>query len=149
MGANAGGTVLINTTATTGNSNNLISANNIGPAGANLPVKAITAVGTTTNNNTINRDNVIDGNNIFDFFGTGAVSTTGIDLRTGNLNFTISNNRIYQTATRTFTTTSLRYAGITLVGTTGVSGNFHTIRDNVIGFAAANGTGIQRSPVRQ
>jgi hypothetical protein len=133
--------VLFSITASLGNNNNRISANNIGPAGTNLPIKAITGLGTTTNNNTINRDNVIDNNNIFDFFGTGGVSVTGIDLRTGNINWTISNNRIYQTATRTFTTTALRYAGITLVGTTGPSGNFHTIRGNVIGFGAANGTG--------
>ncbi len=140
------GAVLFSTTtaagtALVGNSNNTVSANNIGPVGGALPVKAISAVGTTTNNNTINRDNVIDGNNIFDFFGGGGVSTTGIDIRTGNHNWTIQNNRIYQTATRTFTTTALRYAGITLVGTTGANGNAHTIRNNIIGFGAANGTG--------
>jgi len=137
----AGGAVLFSTTTTTGNNSNTISGNNIGPAGSNLPVKGISAVGTTTNNNTVNRDNVIDGNNVFDFFGTGVVSVSGIDIRTGNLNWTISNNRIYQTATRTFSVTALRYAGITLVGSTGGAGNFHTIRGNVIGFGAANGTG--------
>jgi uncharacterized repeat protein (TIGR01451 family) len=142
----AGGAVLFSTspavgTTIVGNNNNTVSNNNIGPVGGALPVKAISAVGTTTNNNTINRDNVIDSNNIFDFFGGGGVSTTGIDIRTGNHNWTISNNRLYQTATRTFTTTALRYAGITLVGTTGANGNAHTIRNNVIGFGAANGTG--------
>jgi len=142
----AGGAVLFSTSPASGvlvvgNNGNTISANNIGPAGANLPVKAISAVGTTTSNNTINRDNVIDGNNIFDFFGGGGVSTTGIDIRAGNHLWTIQNNRIYQTAPRTFTTTALRYAGITLSGTTGANGNAHTIRNNVIGFGAANGTG--------
>jgi hypothetical protein len=142
----AGGNILFSTspavgTNIVGNNNNTISTNNIGPAGANLPVKAISAVGTTTSNSTVNRDNIIDANNIFDFFGTGGVSVTGIDIRTGNLNWTISNNRIYQTAPRTFTTTALRYSGITLSGSTGANGNFHTIRGNVIGFGAANGTG--------
>jgi hypothetical protein len=146
VGANAGGTILFSTspavgTTIVGNNSNIISANNIGPAGANLPIKAITGVGTTTSNNTVNRDNLIDNNNIFDFFGVGGVSVTGIDIRTGNLNWTVSNNRIYQTATRTFTVAALRYAGITLVGTTGASGNSHTITGNVIGFGAANGTG--------
>jgi hypothetical protein len=141
VGTGAGGAVLFSTTTGAGNNSNTVSLNNVGPAGANLPVKAITAVGTTTSNTTINRDNVIDGNNVFDFFGTGGVSVTGMDIRTGNTNFTIQNNRIYQTATRTFTTTALRYAGITLVGTTGANGNSHTIRNNVIGFGAANGTG--------
>jgi Bacterial Ig-like domain (group 3) len=137
----AGGAVLFSTTTGVGNSTNTILSNNIGPAGANLPVKAISAVGTTTNNNTINRDNVIDGNNIFDFFGSGGVSTSGIDIRVGNHNWFIQNNRIYQTAPRTFTTTALRYTGITLVGSSGTSGNAHTIRNNIIGFGAANGTG--------
>jgi hypothetical protein len=141
VGTGAGGAILFSTTTGVGNNGNTVSLNNVGPAGANLPVKAITAVGTTTSNATINRDNVIDGNNVFDFFGTGGVSVTGLDIRTGNTNFTIQNNRIYQTATRTFTTTALRYAGITLVGTTGANGNAHTIRNNVIGFGAANGTG--------
>lgn len=137
----AGGAVLFSTTTGVGNNTNTVSLNNIGPAGANLPVKAISAVGTTTSTTTINSDNVIDGNNVFDFFGTGGVSVTGIDIRTGNNNFTIQNNRIYQTAPRTFTTTALRYAGITLVSTTGAGGNAHIIRNNVIGFGAANGTG--------
>ncbi|MFL6546634.1 MAG: beta strand repeat-containing protein, partial [Candidatus Udaeobacter sp.] len=146
VGATAGGTILFSTSPTVGttivgNNNNTISANNIGPAGGNLPVKAICGLGTTTSNNTVNRDNLIDGNNVFDFFGIGGVSVSGFDIRTGNLNWTISNNRIYQTAPRVFTTTALRYAGITLVGTTGANGNFHTIRNNVIGFGAANGTG--------
>ncbi|MFL6334266.1 MAG: Ig-like domain repeat protein [Pyrinomonadaceae bacterium] len=141
VGANAGGAILFSTTTGLGNNGNTISLNNVGPAGANLPVKAMAAVGTTTNNNTLNRNNVIDGNNVFDFFGTGGVSVTGIDIRTGNTNFTIQNNRLYQTAPRTFTTTALRYAGITLVGTTSADGNSHTIRNNVIGFGAANGTG--------
>jgi len=142
----AGGAVLFSTspavgTTIVGNNNNTISNNNIGPVGASLPVKAISGVGTTTNNNTINTANVIDGNNIFDFFGAGGVSVTGIDIRTGNTDWTIQNNRIYQTATRTFTTTALRYAGITLSGTTGANGNWHTIKNNIIGFGAANGTG--------
>ena len=141
VGATAGGTILFSTTTGVGNSSNTVSANNVGPAGANLPVKAITALGTTTNNNTINRENVINGNNVFDFFGAGGVSVTGLDIRTGNHLWTIQNNRIYQTAPRTFATTALRYAGITLVGTTGASGNAHTIRNNVVGFGAANGTG--------
>src|SRR6185312_7915757 len=142
----AGGAVLFSTspavgTTIVGNNNNTISNNNIGPVGASLPVKAISGVGTTTNNNTINTANVIDGNNIFDFFGAGGVSVTGIDIRTGNTDWTIQNNRIYQTATRTFTTTALRYAGITLSGTTGANANWHTIKTNIIGFGAANGTG--------
>jgi hypothetical protein len=78
---------------------------------------------------------------VFDFFGNGTAVTAGIALETGNRNWTISNNRLYQTAARTFTVTGLRYWGIRLGGTSGASGDFHTFTGNVIGFAAANGTG--------
>ncbi len=40
----AGGNILFSTTTGTGNNNNTISGNNIGPAGANLPSKSISAV---------------------------------------------------------------------------------------------------------
>jgi hypothetical protein len=139
----AGGNVLFSTTTGLGNNYNVIFNNNIGPAGANLPVKCISAAGTTTNANTINTGNVIDGNNIFDFF-LATSSVTGVDIRTGNTNGYVSNNRIYQTATRTFTTTvGLRYAGITFSGSTGTgaTGNFMNITGNRIGFGAADGTG--------
>ena len=142
----AGGNVLFSTTTAVGtnivgNNNNLISQNNIGPAGANLPIKAVTGLG-TAGNNTVNTGDVIDSNNIFDFFGTGAAATAGIDIRAGNQGWTVSNNRIYQTAPRSFNTSvGLRYSGILFSGTTGAGGNFITITGNTIGFGAANGTG--------
>jgi hypothetical protein len=136
------GTVLFSTTTSVGNSFNTISNNDIGPAGSNLPVKAIEAIGTTTNVNTVNQANLIDGNNIFDFFitGTNAI-TAGIDIQAGNTNWTISNNRLYQTAPRTFTGSTGVYRGIWINGTSGASGDFHTITANIIGFGDANGTG--------
>jgi hypothetical protein len=137
------GTVLFSTTTTgVGNSFNTISHNDIGPAGSNLPVKGIEAIGTTTNIDTINRANVIDENNIFDFFitGTNAI-TAGMDIVAGNTDWTISNNRLYQTAPRTFTGAAGAYQGIRIGGTIGANGDFHTITGNVIGFANANGTG--------
>jgi len=140
----AGGNILFSTTTGltvgSGNNDNTITANNIGPAGSNLPIKSISALG-TAGNNTLNIGDIIYNNNIFDFFGTGAASVTGIDIRAGNTNWTISNNRIYQTAPRAFTGAALRYAGITFSGTTGANGNFLTISGNTIGFGAANGTG--------
>ncbi|HSS22812.1 MAG TPA: DUF4214 domain-containing protein [Pyrinomonadaceae bacterium] len=139
----AGGNILFSTTTGAGNNNNTVSGNDIGPAGANLPVKAVSAVGTTTSAATINTGDIIDNNNIFDFF-IATANTTGVDIRTGNTNWTISNNRIYQTAPRTFNTSvGLRYAGITFSGSTGTgaTGNFMNINGNTIGFGAANGTG--------
>jgi trimeric autotransporter adhesin len=141
VGVPASATVLFHTTTTGfGNSFNIVSNNDIGPAGATLPSKAIAAFGTTTNTNTINTGNVIDGNLIHDFFPIGG-GTAGLDINTGNRNWTISNNRIYQTAPRTFTNPSPRYWGIRINGTSGSIGDFHTISGNVIGFANANGTG--------
>jgi hypothetical protein len=140
----AGGNILFSTTAGvtvgSGNNSNIITTNNIGPAGANLPIKAISALG-TAGNNTVNLNDVISSNNIFDFFGTGAASVAGIDLRAGNNDWTISGNRIYQTAPRTFTGAALRYSGILFSGTASATGNFHTFSGNTIGFGAANGTG--------
>ena len=141
-GTNNGGTILFSTTTANGtnivgNNNNIIANNDIGPAGTFLPTKAICGLG-TAGNNTRNQNNVITNNNIFDFFnatGAAAASTTGIDIRGGNHNWTISNNRLYQTATRTFTgVAGQRYAGITISGTTGANGDAHTITGNVIGF---------------
>ena len=140
VGTSLGGAVVFGTGTTTGNDNNTISNNNIGPAGTNLPVKLITGSGSTTNATIQNSGIIINNNNIFDFFGTGGVSVTGIDVRTGNETWTISNNRIYQTAARTFTTSALRYAGIT-ISSASFSSSAYTVTGNTIGFGAANGTG--------
>jgi uncharacterized repeat protein (TIGR01451 family) len=132
----AGGAVLLSTsTVAGGNSNNTISNNNIGPAGANLPTKAVMSLGSASPN--ASGGNTISGNNIFDFFSP-TVTSAGISISSNNTTTTISNNRIYQTASRTFTGAALRYNGILFSpGSTG-SG---TITGNIIGFGAANGTG--------
>ena len=137
----AGGTIEFSTTTSTGNSNNIVFGNNIGPAGANLPNKAIFGLGTTTNLATMNTGNLIDTNNIFDFFNATS-SVSGIHMLSGN-HCTISNNHIYQTAPRTFSGAALRYAGITLNSTAGGTTNtgIFNVAGNVIGFGASNGTG--------
>lgn len=132
--ATVSGTIVFATGTTTGNDNNTISNNNIGPAGVNLPSKAIMASGTSS---AIENDNAqITGNNIFDYFlPTG--NHSGINIITGNEAWTISSNRFYQTATRTVTTAASRHSAITLNNSTGG----FTVSGNTIGFAAANGTG--------
>ena len=122
-----GGTILFGpSTGTLGNSTNTISACNIGPAGANLPTKAIQSLGTAPR---INSGNIIDNNNIFDFFGTGVASVAGIQIGSDSNGFTISFNRIYQTTTRTFTAPGLRYSGIT-VNDGGATPGAHTITEH-------------------
>ena len=103
--ATVGGTIIFSTGTTTGNDGNTVSLCNIGPAGANLPSKAIFALGSTSSAGIRNSGVTIDNNNIFDFF-LPTNSTSGVHILNGNDNWTISNNRIYQTASRTFTTTA-------------------------------------------
>jgi hypothetical protein len=136
---NAGGTIFFANDGTTasGNDNNTISFCNIGPAGINLPTKAIFALGTT---NLAGRNSgiVIANNNIFDFFQNSDAS--GIHILSGNDNWTISNNRIYQTAPRVFASNGARYSGISFNSSAGTLGSI-TITGNIIGFGAANGSG--------
>lgn len=138
----AGGNVVFSTGTTTGNDTNTISNNNIGPAGANLPIKLVFGLGTTTSTATENSGVVINNNNLFDFFSPTA-AFRAVDVNNGNTDWTISNNRVYQTATRTFTsTTSTIGVGIFVSNTsTTALGNNFQITGNTIGFASAAGTG--------
>ena len=132
--ATATASVLFHTSTSAGNSNNTVSFCNLGPAGANLPSKCIMGLGSS---GVVNASNTIDSNNIFDFFSATA-SVTGISVQGNTNNWTISNNRIYQTAARVFAGDNLRYAGITVANTSGS----YTISGNIVGFGAADGTGI-------
>ena len=135
--ATAGGNILISTSTGGANSGNVITNNNIGPAGVNLPTKGVMSLGSASpNNNTLN---VIDNNNIYDFFSP-TIAVSGISLQANTTTVTVSNNRLYQTAARVFTGAGLNYAGIT--STIGTGAGTATITGNTIGFGAANGTGI-------
>ncbi len=139
--ATAAGTILFSISIATGNDSNTVSNCEIGPATANtLPSKAIHSTGTFTTLAEHNSDNLIDSNNIYDFF-LAANSCSGINMLSGNNNWTISNNRLYQTAPRTFTTTALRYSGITLNQSSVPRGSF-TVTGNIIGFASSTQTGV-------
>jgi hypothetical protein len=126
------GTIFFSTTTgTTGNFGNTISNSNISAAGANLPTNAIYSLGTAAKNNV----NTISGNNISDFFNAASASV-GINIgATGNTGWTITNNKLFQTATRLFTTANT-HSGI-LIGT----GDTYTITGNIIGYANNAGTG--------
>ena len=137
-----GGTVYIADDAVTpdGNDNNTISNNDIGPAGTNLPNKAIFGFGTNTTLANANSGVVISNNNIYDFFNATS-SVSGIYIANGNDQWTLSGNRIYQTAARAFNAGIFRYGAITLSQATTPRGSF-IVMNNVIGFGAADGTGI-------
>ncbi len=139
--ATNGATIFFSTDAValTGNDNNTISNNNIGPAGANLPTKGILCNG-STGATTGNTGLVINNNNIFDYFGA-AVTSAGVAVNGGCKDSSITNNRFYQTATRTWTT-GAEHNGILLNSTTATSGaQGFTITGNIVGYASNTQTG--------
>ena len=120
-----------------GNDNNIISNCNIGPAGANLPVKAIFSLNHITYSvDAYNSGNVITNCNIYDYFNTGGASA-GIYISNGNTGWTITNNKLYQTASRTQISGSV-HSGIQ-IATTGPNNSL--ISGNTIGFSSSTGTG--------
>lgn len=138
-----GGNIFFSTDAVTasGNDSNTISNNNIGPAGANLPTTAILCNGSTTTTAIGNSGLLIDNNNIFDYFGA-AVTSSGVAVNGGCNTFSITNNRFYQTATRTWTTGSA-HRGIDLNSPTATSGvQGMTVTGNIIGYASNTQTGV-------
>lgn len=138
-----GGTIVIGTDVLTpfGNDNNYIYNNFIGPATSTLPVKAILGLGSFSTAAIRNDNNQIAGNKIYDFFGSGAVSTAGINVLAGNNAWAIAQNNIYQTAARVFTSTALRYSGITINNAQASLPGYYTVEENVIGGGSEIFTG--------
>lgn len=116
----------------TGNDNNTVSNCDIGPAGSNNPLYGIYSMGTSAAID--NSNNSVVNNNIFDYFNASS-STSGMNINSGNSGWTITGNKLFQTANRTYTSASTHY-GINIT-----SGSGYTISDNTIGFANAGGTG--------
>ncbi len=133
------------TSGANGNDNNTIDNCNIngGAAATASPTSGVAqngiySVGTTTSTAHNNSGNTISNCNIYDFYVTGATTTmTGILVGTGNTDWTISGNSIYQTNTRTATTGASTINAITVS-----SGNNHSITGNFIGgnTSSAGGT---------
>lgn len=136
--ATNGGNIFFSTDGSTANGNdgNTISNCNIGPAGSNLPTKGIYMNGSTTTTAINNSGNTIINNNIYNFFGA-TVTSAGVYISTGNTDNNITNNRFYQTAARS-QTTSAQHSAVWIATT---SGNNFQITGNTIGYAAAGGTG--------
>jgi len=136
--ANNGGTILfgIDNITPDGNDNNTISNNNIGPAGTNLPSKAIYCTGSTSTTAKNNSGNIISGNTIYDYFVGN--SSAGIYIGPGSTDWAIQNNKFYQSASRTLTSStsihSAIYFGDAAINNCLVSGN-------TIGYSSPSGTG--------
>ncbi|MFY7886596.1 MAG: beta strand repeat-containing protein, partial [Dolichospermum sp.] len=129
-----GGVLTIGNSATSAGNTGTISNNNIGSAAATSgnPTNAI-----YSNNATASSFNTftLSGNNIFDNFNKDSVNVGVLLTATGNTGWTVTNNKLYQTATRVYTTAQA-HRGISILG-----GSGYTITGNTIGFANASGTG--------
>lgn len=132
------GTIFIGTGTVDGNDNNTISFCTIRPAGANLHRVGVLGSGGFTG--PLNSGITVTGCTVQDYFATNNASY-GINAEEGNENWTITDNRLYQTATRSV-------ASFTVVGHYPI--RFHNasptliISGNTIGYSAADGTGIYR-----
>lgn len=139
LGTN-GGMIFFGTGTTTGNDNNTISSCNIGPAGSNLPTSAIVGNGSGTSTAIGNSGLQILNNNFIDVFNPG-INSSAIYTNGGCNTWTITGNKFFQTATRTFTAAGTCSA-INLLNTSATSGaQGHTISNNIIGYASAAQTG--------
>ncbi|MGE5499252.1 MAG: T9SS type A sorting domain-containing protein [Syntrophothermus sp.] len=140
-----GGTIYFAADAVTtnGNDNNTISSCNIGPAGANLPTAAIFGYGSTTTLAIENSGNTISNNNIYDFFRSN-IPSSGVYSSDGCNSWTITGNRFYQTAARTFTASATAlHRVITIQPQTHTAcAPATTITNNIIGYASASQTGV-------
>lgn len=125
------GTIFFSTGTATGNDNNIVSNCIISNSGANFPVNGICSIGTTSFENS---GNSITDNQISNYFNAGLL-TVGILVGSNNTAWSITNNRLFQTATRTFTTANT-HRGIQVL-----SGSGYTINNNTIGYATSGGTG--------
>ncbi len=126
------GTIVFGTTVATGNNNNSILNNRIADAVTGTPANAIYASGTAGQENS---NNTISGNFIYNYFQPAAI-TAGILLAANNTQWTIQNNRLYQTTARVFSGGFI-HRGIQVAG-----GDGYTISGNTIGGATETGTGL-------
>ncbi len=127
------GTITFGGGTISGNDNNTIDNCSIKDDGTGNPANGIYSAGTSAAID--NSGNTISNNLISNYFSAGSVSSGILLTSTGNSGWTITNNRLFQTATRVFST------GNTHNGISVQSGSGYTITGNTIGFANSAGTG--------
>lgn len=131
-GTTSFGVVYFGGGVTTGNDNNNINNCIVTPAGTNLPLNGVFSAGTSASVD--NSGETIDSNTISDFFNDTNTSAA-VAVTTNNSGWTISNNKIFQSSSRTYV------AATTHNGISVASGSGYTITGNTIGYSAANATG--------
>jgi hypothetical protein len=126
------GTIFFGSTnGISGNDNNSIDNCAI-QAGATTPVNAIYSAALTTG--TDNGNNSVTNCTIANYY-SATLSSAGINLGTFNNAWTITGNKLFQSANRIYTTANTHY-GINIQ-----SGEGYTVSGNTIGYANAAGTG--------
>src|SRR5262249_30472225 len=95
---------------------------------------AIYSAGTSTS--VANTGIAVANNNIQDFFSATAASN-GILVASNSAAWSITGNRLYQTASRTVTTAGT-YRAINIIT---ASGGNYTVSNNTVGYPSAAGTG--------
>jgi len=129
------GTIFFSTGTTTGNDSNSVTNCTITAAGSNLPTNAIYSAGTSVAVD--NSGNSISNCSIQDYFNS-TVSSAGILVNSNSASWTITNNKFFQTSTRTTAKNSIVIRAIRI---NTASGGNYSITNNTIGFANALGTG--------
>lgn len=127
------------TTGPEGNDNNTITFNDIRDRSdaAGNPVLGIASTGTTTTYPQYNNNITVSNNTIHDYFLNGSTLMAGINVLTGNYNWNIDSNSIYQTVTRSHSVTGSITSGINISNTVtnNTTGGFN-LRRNYIGGTA-------------
>lgn len=127
----ANGTVSISTGVTNGNDNNIFSNSTFDASGANFPIYHLVSIGTAgAENSSITVNNC----NFANFFNANSISA-GIYVQNNSDAWTITNNRFYQSALRTYTTANT-HRGIYIL-----TGSGYSVSGNTIGYATSAGTG--------
>lgn len=139
----AGGAVLqVLTDAATGqgNDHNVFEDLDIGASAAGIPRFGIQCVGSTSSANAANQFNQLTGSRLRDAFHP-TLDAALISLGDGCNSWTLNNNRLYQTAPRTFASAAT-FRAIEINATNGLTGaQGYLVTDNVIGAADAAGNG--------
>jgi hypothetical protein len=132
--AATGGTIQFGVGTTTGNDNNSIDNCIVTDDGSGtFPVNGIYSSGTSAAID--NSNNFVANCQISNYFSATIVSAGMLLSGTGNSAWTISGNKFFQTANRTYTSALATLSAIT-IGT----GSAYTITGNVIGYNSASST---------
>ena len=125
----ASGTVVIGAGLLFGNSNDTITASTI--------VGGVNGIYSAGSAGMPNTGIAITNNSIQDFFSATQASN-GIFVASNSGAWTITGNKLFQTATRTSSAAVTHHAINVTTATTGG----YTVSQNTVGYAAANGTGV-------